>query len=96
MNWYSVKFTHKQIQQGLANNFIIEFRVLFAQLQKPDGLVLYRDNHKLHHYQYYYLRIPESFPFDPLTIFAHNADVNRTFPPAVMMLEPIEGDISNS
>lgn len=92
MNWYSIKFTHKQTQRGSEKNLRTEFRVLFEQLNRPAGMALYKDNHRLHHYQYYYLRIPDSFPFDPLKIFSHNSDVHRTFPPAVMMLEPVEGD----
>ncbi len=92
MNWYSIKLTHKQVERGSDKNLIGEFRDLNNRLNKPQGFALYKDNHKLNHYQYYYLRIPESFPFDPLKIFSHNAEVHRTFPPAVMMLEPIEGD----
>ncbi|QQS36945.1 MAG: hypothetical protein IPM56_03035 [Ignavibacteriales bacterium] len=92
MNWYSIKLTHKQIERGCDKKIIDEFRNLYIRLNIKEGMALYRDNHKLHHYQYYYFRVPDSFPFDPLKIFSHNAEVNRTFPPAIMMLEPIEGD----
>jgi hypothetical protein len=92
MNWYIIRFTHKQVHQGFDINFANEFNVIFDRLNRPEGLSLFKDNHKLNHYQYYYLRIPENFPFDPLTIFSHNGEVDRTFPPAIMMLELIEGN----
>ncbi|QQS37802.1 MAG: hypothetical protein IPM56_07600 [Ignavibacteriales bacterium] len=92
MNWYSIRFTHNQVRHGKDRSFIQEFKVLCDQLKKPDGLSLFKDNHRLNHYQFYFLRTPENFPFDAEKLFAHNAEVYRTFPPAVMMLEPIEGD----
>jgi hypothetical protein len=91
MTWYSIKFTPAQIQSGQDKNFIVDFRMLYERSNKLEGMALYKDNHYDQHYRYYYIKLPGTFPFDPIKLFAHKGIV-KTFPQAILKLEPIEGD----
>lgn len=91
MDWYTLKFTPEQIKKGHAKTLAVDFKIIYKRTNNLSGMALFRDNHCGPPYRIYYIRLPDHFPFDPIKLFG-NKGIARTFPPAVLKLELIEGD----
>lgn len=91
MHWYSLKFSPAEIKKGQAKTLAVDFKIIYLRTNKLKGMGLFRDKNCLPPDYLYFIRLPDHFPFDPIQLFGHKGIV-RTFPPAVLKLELIEGD----